>query len=544
MDKEAGDEESRYEEDEASFENVYADLKTKLVNNGVRADEIAFIHDARNPATRAQLFESVRMGRIRVLIGSTEKMGTGMNVQTRAIAMHHLDAPWRPADLEQRDGRLLRQGNIYPEVFSFVYITESSFDGYVWQILETKARFIAQFLTGNTHVREMDDIGDTVLSMAEIKALASGNPRIIERVVLQNEIVKLENLRASWQTNRRDSQRRLSQNREELAQTQTRVEYLRKAAEIRDANPGDKFSMQVNELWHDERRTAGAALIETARILKLEAERTGREARKNVGEYRGFTIWLRVKPNSERSMRSLIEESGSGAEILLDYGVPQVLVAHVSDSDTGTVMSMDAAIRSIDGEITKNAERVEHLTRQTEKYHAALGEEWQHASKLETLAAKLALVDKELIGAGVKLTDSSVTVPEEEAVEEIVTTPTLEDETEDKVDFNLDEILQRIAQLVATIVMPEAVVVDIPSFGGMSAPMPVTPALVADLKVQAQSSQALAEFEENLLIGAQRQMTLNDLWNAHKIDPTLQKKSTHQKKEAPANTETTQLTLF
>ena len=413
VDKEEGDEESRYEEDEASFENVYADLKAKLVNNGVRPDEIAFIHDARNPTARAQLFESVRMGRIRVLIGSTEKMGTGMNVQTRAIAMHHLDAPWRPADLEQRDGRLLRQGNIYREVFSFVYITESSFDGYVWQILETKARFIAQFLTGNTHVREMDDIGDTVLSMAEIKALASGNPRIIERVVLQNEIVKLENLRASWQTNRRDSQRRLSQNREELAQTQTRVEYLRKAAEIRDANPGDKFSMKVNEVWHDERRTAGAALIEAARILKLEAERTGQEARKNVGEYRGFTIWLRVKPNIERSMRSLIEESGSGAEILLDYGVPQVLVAHVSDSDTGTVMSMDATIRSIDGEITKNDERVEHLTRQTEKYHAALGEEWQHASKLETLAAKLALVDKELISAGVKLTDSSVTVPEE-----------------------------------------------------------------------------------------------------------------------------------
>jgi len=487
------------------------------------------------------------MGRIRVLIGSTEKMGTGMNVQTRAIAMHHLDAPWRPADLEQRDGRLLRHGNCYGEVFSFVYITESSFDGYVWQILETKARFIAQFLTGNTQVREMDDIGDTVLSMAEIKALASGNPKIIERVVLQNEIVKLENLRASWQTNRRDSQRRLSQSREELAQTQTRVEYLRKAAEIRDAHPADKFSMKVNEVRHDERRTAGAALIEAARILKLEAERTGQEARKNVGKYRGFTIWLRVKPNIERSMRSLIEESGSGAEILLDYGVPQVLVAHVSDSDTGTVMSIDATIRSIDGEITKNDERLEHLTRQVEKYHAALSEEWEHASKLETLAAKLALVDKELIGAGVKLTDASVATPdEEEVVEEIITTPALEDESEaeDTLDFDLDQILERMAQLVATTTMPEEVVVDILSFEGTPASIPVTPALVADLKVQAQSSQALAEFEENLLIGAQRQMTLNDLWNAHKIDPTLQKKSTNRKKEAPAHTETTQLTLF
>ena len=136
--EEDNEEESRYEEDEPVFQNVYADLKAKLVHNGVRPDEIAFIHDAKNPAARAQLFESVRMGRIRVLIGSTEKMGTGMNVQTRAIAMHHLDAPWRPADLEQRDGRLLRQGNLFREVFSFVYITESSFDAYVWRFVGGK----------------------------------------------------------------------------------------------------------------------------------------------------------------------------------------------------------------------------------------------------------------------------------------------------------------------------------------------------------------------------------------------------------------------
>lgn len=541
-------EESRYDDDEPSFKNVYADLKAKLVNNGVRADEIAFIHDAKNPTARAQLFESVRKGRIRILIGSTEKMGTGMNVQTRAIAMHHLDAPWRPADLEQRDGRLLRQGNIYREVFSFVYITESSFDAYVWQILETKARFIAQFLTGNTQVREMDDVGDTVLSMAEIKALASGNPKIIERVVLQNEVVKLENLRASWQSNRRDSQRRLAMNREELGQAQTRVGYLRKAAEIRDANPAEKFSMKINGVYHEERRTAGAALIEAARMLKLEAERTGQEARKNVGVYKGFTMWLRVKPNSERSMRSLVEESGSGAEVLLDYDVPQVLVAHVSDSDTGTVMSIDATIRSIDGEITKNDERIEHLTRQVEKFNAALGEEWEHASKLETLAAKLALIDKELIEAGVKLTDSTAPVSDDEdadAVEEIVTVPALESEGEPEavVDFDLDEILDRITQLVASTTAPEEAAIALPSFDAESSAIPVTPALVANLKEKAQAAQALAELGESLLVGSQKQMTLEDLWSAHKIDQAVKKKSA-SRKSPPVETGTVQLTLF
>jgi hypothetical protein len=475
-------------------------------------------------------------------------MGTGMNVQTRAIAMHHLDAPWRPADLEQRDGRLLRQGNIYREVFSFVYITEGSFDGYVWQILETKARFIAQFLTGNTQVREMDDVGDTVLSMAEIKALASGNPRIIERVVLQNEIVKLENLRASWQSNRRDSQRRLAMNREELGQTQTRVGYLRKAAEIRDANPAEKFSMKINGVYHEERRAAGAALIEAARMLKLEAERTGQEARKNVGVYKGFTMWLRVKPNRERSMRSLVEETGSGAEILLDYGVPQVLVAHVSDSDTGTVMSIDATIRSIDGEITKNDERIDHLTRQVEKFNAALGEEWEHASKLETLAAKLALMDKELIDAGVKLTDSTVPVSDDEdadAVEEVVTAMAVESEPEAEavVDFNLDEILDRITQLVASTNAPEEAAIALPSFDAESSAIPVTPALVAGLKEKAQAAQALAELGESLLVGSQKQMTLEDLWSAHKLDQAVKKKS-GSRKSAPVETGTVQLTLF
>jgi hypothetical protein len=118
--------------DEPEFENVYADIRAKLARHGVKPAEIAFIHDAKNPVARSQLFQAVREGRIRILIGSTEKMGTGMNVQTRALAMHHMDAPWRPADLEQREGRLLRQGNMYSEVFSFVYIVEGSFDGYVW----------------------------------------------------------------------------------------------------------------------------------------------------------------------------------------------------------------------------------------------------------------------------------------------------------------------------------------------------------------------------------------------------------------------------
>ena len=191
---------------------------------------------------------------------------------------------------------------MYSEVFSFVYIVEGSFDGYVWQILETKARFIEQFLNGQTDVREMDDVGETVLSMAEIKALASGNPKIMERVMAQNEILQLEQLRLSWQNERRHSQRKVSSVKQELEQVKVRIGHLNTGAKVRDAHPVDKdsFSMTVNGKVYTEMREAGKALIEEGRIVKLDAERSGNEARRKVGGYRGFVMWLRAKPNSER----------------------------------------------------------------------------------------------------------------------------------------------------------------------------------------------------------------------------------------------------
>ncbi|MBC8333750.1 MAG: DEAD/DEAH box helicase, partial [Anaerolineales bacterium] len=168
--------------------DLYQDIKQKLIWRGIPPNEIAFIHDAKTPEARERIFDAVRAGQIRVLIGSTAKMGTGMNVQDKLIAMHHLDAPWRPADVEQRQGRILRQGNSFQEVFEFVYITTGSFDAYIWQILETKARFIDQVMSGQVNSREIDDISKTALSMAEIKALASGDPEIMKMIAVENEL--------------------------------------------------------------------------------------------------------------------------------------------------------------------------------------------------------------------------------------------------------------------------------------------------------------------------------------------------------------------
>ncbi|AEB85650.1 DEAD/DEAH box helicase [Alicycliphilus denitrificans] len=182
--------------------SVYEDLRQRLVEAGIPEKEIAFIHDAETDAQKATLFKAVREGRVRVLLGSTGKMGVGTNVQTRLVALHHLDAPWRPCDVEQREGRILRQGNECEEVEIFRYVTEQSFDAYSWQTLETKARFIAQVMRGDKGLRAIEDVELATLSYAEVKALASGNPMVIEKAGVDAEVAKLSTLFSVWRNQR------------------------------------------------------------------------------------------------------------------------------------------------------------------------------------------------------------------------------------------------------------------------------------------------------------------------------------------------------
>jgi hypothetical protein len=182
--------------------SVYDDLKRRLMDVGIPERELAFIHDADTDAQKATLFKAVREGRVRVLLGSTGKMGVGTNVQTRLVALHHLDAPWRPCDVEQREGRILRQGNESEEVEIFRYVTEQSFDSYMWQTLETKARFIAQVMSGDKGLRSIEDVELATLSYAEVKALASGNPLVIEKAGVDAEVAKLSTLFSVWRNQR------------------------------------------------------------------------------------------------------------------------------------------------------------------------------------------------------------------------------------------------------------------------------------------------------------------------------------------------------
>ena len=181
--------------------NVYDDIRDKLVASGIPREEIQFIHDADTEIKKKELFAKVRSGQMRILFGSTQKLGAGTNVQDRLIALHDLDAPWRPGDLEQRAGRIVRQGNMNPDVHIYRYVTEKSFDSYLWQTIENKQRFISQIMSSKSPVRACDDVDETALSYAEIKALCAGDPRIKEKMDLDIEVAKLRLMKADYQSN-------------------------------------------------------------------------------------------------------------------------------------------------------------------------------------------------------------------------------------------------------------------------------------------------------------------------------------------------------
>jgi hypothetical protein len=270
--------------------SVYDDLKLRLVEAGVPAAQIAFVHDADTDAQKATLFKAVREGRVRVLLGSTAKMGIGTNVQTRLAALHHLDAPWRPCDVEQREGRILRQGNECEDVEIFRYVTEGSFDSYMWQALETKARFIAQVMSGDKGPRSIEDVELAALSYAEVKALASGNPLVIEKAGVDAEVAKLSTLCSVWRNQR-------YANESEVARLPMLIESLeRKLALLEQdcerAEPASAGDMRVE--------LAGQVLVgaeavgEGLRQLVRAAKAAQASVEQRVGRFAGFDLGLRA----------------------------------------------------------------------------------------------------------------------------------------------------------------------------------------------------------------------------------------------------------
>lgn len=271
--------------------NVYDDVREKLVAKGIPREEVAFIHEAGTETKKAELFSKVRSGQVRILLGSTPKLGAGTNIQDRLVALHHLDAPWKPADLEQQEGRILRQGNQNDKVQIYRYVTENTFDAYMWQILENKQKFISQIMTSKSPVRACEDVDDTALSYAEIKALATGNPYIKEKMDLDIQVSKLKLLKANHTSQKYRLETEIARNYPvKITALKERIAGLKADAEavkplLEKDKEKDDFSIIIGGKTYTDRKEAGTALIAACAGLKA-VDATGQ-----VGEFHGFRLY-------------------------------------------------------------------------------------------------------------------------------------------------------------------------------------------------------------------------------------------------------------
>lgn len=269
------------------FQDVYTDLKGKLMEKGIPEHEIAFIHDAKTEVQKSALFSKVRAGQVRVLIGSTFKMGAGTNVQRKLVALHHLDIPWRPSDIEQREGRIIRQGNENDHVVVYRYVTKGTFDAYMWQTIENKQKYIGQIMTSKTPVRSCEDIDEQALSYAEVKALAVDNPYIMEKMTLDVEVARLKLVKANYLSQKYALEDKV------LKYFPNEIRYMTERAQgyaadiaLYEQSKTDDFpGMTLQNQQYTEKKDAGTELLGICKSM------TGPE-QKEIGMYRGFTLLL------------------------------------------------------------------------------------------------------------------------------------------------------------------------------------------------------------------------------------------------------------
>lgn len=331
--------------------NVYDDMKQKLMAQGVPPEEIAFIHDAKTEAQKAELFARVRKGQVRVLLGSTAKMGAGTNVQTRLAALHHLDCPWRPADIEQREGRILRQGNINKTVKIYKYVTENTFDAYNWSILENKQKFIGQLMSGKNPSRSCEDVDEAALSYAEVKALASGDPRIIEMTDLDSQVTKLKLLKANHESQRYSLEDQLIQFfPKAISRTQEQITGLEQDFAVVQSHPlpdKEHFSITVAGQTYTERKAAGQAIIDACTKMTDVSQRVA------LGEYRGFPMTLWADTATQKF------------QVTMKHSLSHTI--ELGSDPVGNITRLENALAAIAEDLEQNRDKLTNLTAQMEE---------------------------------------------------------------------------------------------------------------------------------------------------------------------------------
>ncbi len=373
--------------------NVYDDIKNKLMESGISTEEIAFIHDANTEAQKTDLFAKVRSGQVRILLGSTSKMGAGTNVQDRLAALHHLDCPWKPRDIEQREGRILRQGNINKKVRIFRYVTKGTFDSYSWQLIENKQKFISQVMSGKSPARSCEDVDESVLSYAEVKALATGDPRIKEKMDLDVQVTKLKMLKAGFESQHYLLEDNLLKKypdkmcflKEHIAGLESDIKFLSEQPPMTPKS----FEMIVNGMEYTDKKEAGMALINTCGKLKALNPTA------MVGTYRGFDIKISFRSLTKVYIVSLKHNATHTSELGTD--------------PLGNITRMNNIFDSFPKQLESKKRDLETLNRQIDEAKTELTKTFPQAQELEEKNKRLNKLTIELSDKGKENTELPVT---------------------------------------------------------------------------------------------------------------------------------------
>lgn len=354
--------------------NVYDDLRDKLIAKGIPAEEIAYIHSANTEVAKKEMFGKVRSGQIRVLIGSTQKMGAGTNVQKKLIALHHLDCPWRPSDLQQREGRIIRQGNDNPEVEIFTYVTENTFDSYLYQLVESKQKFIGQIMTSKSPVRSAEDVDEQALSYAEIKALCTGNPYIKEKMDLDIDVSRLKLLKANHLSQRYSLEDQILKTfPKQISSYEERIEGYKSDMEIVKENPaGDKdhfCGMTIKGVFYGDKKEAGEAIIASCKAMKSPDAIP-------LGSYRGFEMELFFEPMGQEykiTMKNTLRHTTAlGTDIF------------------GNIQRLDNLLEAMPDKLKNCEEQLSNTRQQLDNAKAEVEKPFPHEEELTTKTARLA----------------------------------------------------------------------------------------------------------------------------------------------------------
>ena len=357
--------------------NIYDDIREKLVAMGIPKEEIAFIHEANSDKQKDELFAKVRKGDVRILLGSTQKMGAGTNVQNKLIALHDLDVPWRPADLEQRAGRIVRQGNENKKVNIYRYVTENTFDAYLWQTIENKQKFISQIMTSKTPVRVAEDVDESSLNYAEIKALATGDPKIKEKMDLDNEVTKLKMLEANYKSNRYRLEDKVAKNYpEEIARTEKLIEAVKKdISEIEPKAEGEEKFTSITLFGEKitDKKLAGERLLEAISKVKINESKV-------IGKYRNMDLEVSYNFFTNEHNFSLNGAAKHSGEL--------------GTSADGNITRLDNALEKMPEKLKRLEEKLFSTKEQLENAKEELQKPFEKADELKNKVLRLAELNK------------------------------------------------------------------------------------------------------------------------------------------------------